>query len=264
MMDKKSEQWERFQFTCETLRFIEESPNTYALRGHLDGHVMEQGYIEVDGYKYKEVPREIGNARLYLDDIDYVNKKYTKKQYGFSIDDMVAEIPPFGVVKFNYIDLDWGWGRHISCIRIYRKNGEKVETDADSSNLAANLFIMACNILGKSAYFARGSKCDIGHDTVFHFPILWGGGGYKVFVEFCFNELLEMDCTMFTKFYMDELRRFCESIPILKESLNFEIFKRRLTDMEKLECAHTFIDIYKKHLEKPFSKTRINMRTIFY
>lgn len=67
------------------------------------------------------------------------------------------------------------------------------------------------------------------------------------FCEYRFDDLLNMDASKFSEFEMYRFEREVRRIPILEQSLNFDVFKRPLTDIEKVKCASKFFNIFPKH-----------------
>lgn len=66
------------------------------------------------------------------------------------------------------------------------------------------------------------------------------GFNNAVYCEYSFEELINMDPIIFEKDDLAYLEKECKRNEILKNTLNFKVFERKLTDIEKVSCATDF------------------------
>jgi len=91
-------------------------------------------------------------------------------------------------------------------------------------------------------------KRETANDMWFFHLLYDYGWGNSVKIEYRFDDLLDMDVTSndFLWFDLQYLKEECRRYQLIKESLNFKIFERPLTDEEKFKCASKFFKSYDK------------------
>lgn len=82
--------------------------------------------------------------------------------------------------------------------------------------------------------------------VTFYHPVYEWGYNNTLCVEYRYDDILNMDVSELDPADVIKLESECRSNPIMKETLNFEVFNRQLTDLEKVECAQLFFDNFKK------------------
>lgn len=81
----------------------------------------------------------------------------------------------------------------------------------------------------------------------FRHLLLEYGWNNKIYCDYTFEQLINMDPAIFLKDDLEFFEYECRRNEILKNTLNFNIFKRQLTDTEKVDCAAKLFNFIVKH-----------------
>lgn len=112
-----------------------------------------------------------------------------------------------------------------------------------TSNVIANLYIEFADVLGCD--LKRGNTMKVAEvekdDYVFRHCVFSYGYGNYLYVEYKAEDLINMDVSILDKEDVERLKNECELEPIINNSINPAVFKRPLTDSEKVECAEYFL-----------------------
>lgn len=90
--------------------------------------------------------------------------------------------------------------------------------------------------------------------VTFYHPVYEWGFGNVLCIEYRYDDILNMDVSELDPSDVRKLESECMCNPIMKETLNFEVFKRQLNDEEKMECTIAFFDNFEKFKKNGTSK----------
>lgn len=123
---------------------------------------------------------------------------------------------------------------------IYWSNNSSDSYVAFVSALCGSEGIELCHI---PSIIKRISEEAKGYSEMSFFHLITKCGyGHEYYARYRYDDLLNMNPMEFGD--LEQLKKECKDIPIIKKSLNFSIFERPLTDEERLECAERFFKEY--------------------
>lgn len=93
---------------------------------------------------------------------------------------------------------------------------------------------------------------DPSTDVHFRHCVYNYGFNNNIYIEYRFDDLLNMDVNELDALDVKTLKHECERHPFLKKVVNFKVFKRPLTDIEKTSCTTKFFNEFKKQIKKNY------------
>ncbi len=88
----------------------------------------------------------------------------------------------------------------------------------------------------------------------------WGYGN-TCYLEYRFDDLLNMDCSLFSARSLNLLENECKRYDLISKSLDMNVFKRPLTDREKVRSTELFFNIFQREAKKHTISKNYNYAT---
>lgn len=179
---------------------------------------------------------EAGTAKMYY----HNGKKIIEEDYPLTC--LVVGLAPFGKIDVFY---DSEHSLPYETFLGLERCPYTSKTEADAYYGAARM------VLGDVYHYNYHKSLPDQASKVkfYHLYYSWGYGN-SLYIPYRYDDLLNMNVADQESKDVEELRGEAEHDPLIKDSLNFSVFERPLTDVEKLECTKKFINLYSKELKK--------------
>ena len=133
---------------------------------------------------------------------------------------------------------------------VLRSRDKKAEYPTSTNPFAA-LYLQLGKYYGLKVFLlsrCRDPFCVEYRPSEVHFSHLLFDYGYNnaIYLNYRFDDLLAMDPALFEERDLRVLEKECKQTKIIKETLNFDVFKRPLTELEQVECAGKFMKLFPK------------------
>jgi hypothetical protein len=246
----------------DNLLLVEEKPHKFYLRG-IRETITEKAVkksVTIDGLEYSRIDKVSESGTENFNEIDYDSLDWHKWNSGSS---NLYEARNTGVKLYKHI-IDF---LPYFCVEIFFDNTSIRGLDYDFKDIRGKKWLFneyseatdinalwnILNVCGIDAESRRHSYTDwdISSMGKFLYPYQNYGYGNTLYYWVRFDDILNMDVSMFKDSNeLDLFRIRCGWHKTIKQALNFDVFKRPLTDIEKLDCARNFIQIWSDTVKK--------------
>lgn len=122
-----------------------------------------------------------------------------------------------------------------------------------SKDVTACMYLQIGSALGFEVDISSSTKNERPkkkNDIIMRHTLYEWGYGHYVYLDFRFDDLLNMDIEKLEPNDVSRLEDECRHNSVVRDSLNFDVFTRPLTEVEKLECAVKVTAKFSKELLK--------------
>ena len=242
----------------DKIRWVETEPFVWRLHGAVMIHGIDLEKIQpIDYLVQAELCKE--KCSFYAGFVyDKTKGIYWSDETDVRLEEIQIDLPPFLSVKCYF---PFYAGILEPPKADYKEvNGVVIPTDEATSEVATRRLIQMLTrhynlrTCTEDRLMQMSSPAKSSSSVRFLHCISSVGFGHVDYLEYRFDDLLNMDCTKFSETSLLYFKKECENNELLKKSLNMAVFKRMLTDEEKVESASLFLKKYQRLSERNITK----------
>ena len=214
----------------------------------VDGECYSRRVLSDVSYDYEDVAMSIDSRWKYL--VRTLKKNGKKEVSGRKVEDEVISLAPFFSCDVENFDWEPFWSG--SSFSVYHNPTKEFGKDFIHVTGSANPFIALaygiCEFYKLKTDYGRSSYLHYNQtDTKFVYDALTYGSGYSLSLMFELQDILNMDVQKwnFDENQLARLKFRLEDVDWLPKEL-FLVFKRPLTDIEKITIASKIFTNYSK------------------